>query len=755
MLNRLRLTLALLALILLLPTAALCEGTKEDGKQPKDAPDATPPKTDKPAPPVPKDAPKAPTKVAVDQAASPAPVPAGMTFVQGGLVHIGTDQAYLDGLLAGRPPEHRKIFLYETPVHGEFLRPYFIGKFEVSNAQYLRFLQDSATSYDTSNGGLANLDEIAAYLVRLSKDQQHERHQIVWQQLYFTNKDAIWKAFKKTIEKFIVKRADGEVDEVATARKFRFEPLPRTLKLKFYTLRPPTNWPSATPPADEEDHPVRFVSYNDVEKFCEWAGVHVPLETEWEWAARGPQGYVFPWGNDWPKNEIYANWGGKVIDSRYMPMTLPVAAHDGSAPAKAAKAEKAEKGKEAPLNGDGRSWCGCYNMVGNVAEWTGSWFQKYPTAKFTHSRMGRYVKVIRGGAAPDLEMLVLRPACRNYIGAGPEAPPYPENDFEWVGFRVASYMKSGRDVLAPIVRRATRPRKIKHSYLDEERFTGAVTRNWVEPGAEPDNHLYVLGRSNAVVLIPNASFLREDGLELMRRAWKRPTSYKSARGIKKKSETEHPFWALGVLHTDIGLEGVQVRKPEEIVVPDADGAKAPKKKKKKKKGRRGRGRARAPLTIEGTCPAGTYVLGIWFGRLTIMTPGKEFVCFVPLLKGQKLAYEVTKVKPEDVVAPTLKVDPELDWADLTFDMPLGGRGTAPDVRLKVTARLTFEVGSLEAAGTWVQEDPACELTTKLRKAYDEATQAGKKKHGKKKSTKKPTPKKPAPKKDAKAAPEKK
>ncbi len=734
MLNRMRLALALLALLLVLPTAALCEGTKEDGKQPKDTPDAAPPKAEQPK----TEAPPKAAKVVYKQAPSPAPVPSGMAFIEAGLVRIGTDQAYLDGILEGRPPEHRRIFLYETPYHMVFLRPYFIGRFEVTNAQYLRFLRDSATVYDTAGGGLANLDEIAAYLVRLSKDQQKERHQIVWQQLYFANKEIIWQAFKKNLAKFVVKRADGEVDEIATARKFRFEPLPRTLKLKFYTMRPPTNWPSMTPPPGEEDHPVRFVSYNDVEKFCEWAGLHVPLESEWEWAARGPRGYAFPWGNDWPQNEIYANWGGKIIDSRYMPMTLPVAARDGANP----HGKKDEHGRALPIDGDGRSWCGCYQMVGNVAEWTGSWFQRYPTAKATHSFMGHYVKVIRGGAAPDLEKLVLRPACRNYIGAGPEAPPYPENRFKWVGFRTASYMKSGRDQLGPIVRRVTRPKKVKLAHLDQERFIGAITRNWVEPGAEPDNHVYVLGRSHAVVVIPNASFLRDDGLELMRRAWKRPSSYKSARGIKKKSETEHPFWTLGVLHTDIGLEGVQVRKPEEPVEPGDPDAKDGKKKKKKKKGRRRRGRAKAPLTVEGTCPPGTYVLGIWFGRVTIMTPAKEFVCFVPLMEGQKLAYEVTKVKPADAPPATLKVDPELDWADLSFDMPLGGRGTATDVRLAVKTRLSFEVGSLEAAGTWIQEDPARKLTSTLRAAYDEA-QAAAKKAPKKPAAKGPKKKDPA------------
>ena len=59
------------------------------------------------------------------------------------------------------------------------------------------------------------------------------------------------------------------------------------------------------------------------------------------------------------------------------------------------------------------------------------------------------------------------------------------------------------------------------------------------------------------------------------------------------------------------------------------------------------------------------------------------------------------------------VDPELDWADFEYDIPLGGKSMDEDVRLIVRGRLQFEVGSLEVAGTWIQEDPAGEITKRL------------------------------------------
>ena len=684
------------------------EPAKPDGEpaEPDDEP-AEP--EDEPVPAEP--APEAPAEddpraaLAAEQGEPPTAVPAGMAYVRAGRVWIGTEREALASLLANRPADHRKLFNFEVPYHAHFLRPYFIGKYEVTNAQYHRFLQDTAVEYDTASGSLANLDEIAAHLANLSKDQQQHPKQTVWLQIYYANKDAIWAAFADRLADLQAKRPDDTIDEYATARKFRFEPLPRTLKLKFYSLRPPTNWPDMDPPRGQEDHPVRFVSYNDAERFAEWAGMHLPSEQEWEWAARGPLSPTFPWGNAWPPNALYANWGGKIVDSRYEPTTLAVASRDG---------RNTGGDREAPLDGDGRSWVGCHHMVGNVAEWTGSWFEPYPDNAAKHTFMGRYIKVIRGGGAGDGEMLVVRPACRNWVGGGPDAPPYPENAFQWVGFRLAAYMRSGQDQLKPIVRRAVDAKRMKEEMLDLTGYVGSVTRNWVEPAATPDNHVYVRGRSHAIVLIPQDSFLREQGMLDMEKAWKGPSSFKTGAGLSKKSETDDPFFTVGVLHTDIKLEPVLVRKPE-------DETEDPKKKA------RGRGRARAPDTMPGSCPPGTYIMACWFGRLALLTPSTEFVCFLQTPRGEDKkwsAFDVEKVDADKLAAPTLKVDADLDWADFRFNIALGGKGTDEKLRVIIQGRLLFEVGGLDAAGSWIQEDPAAALTAELRAAHEAATAAG-------------------------------
>jgi formylglycine-generating enzyme required for sulfatase activity len=122
--------------------------------------------------------------------------------------------------------------------------------------------------------------------------------------------------------------------------------------------------------ASRLDHPVVHVSWNDARAFCDWAGMRLPTEAEWEFAARGGlSGANYPWGDELtPSGRHMCNiWQGEFpkwnsMEDGYL----------GTAPARAY-----------PPNG-----YGLYNMVGNVWEWCADWFCKDET-------VGR---VIRGGS---------------------------------------------------------------------------------------------------------------------------------------------------------------------------------------------------------------------------------------------------------------------------------------------------------------------------------------------------------------------
>jgi len=119
-----------------------------------------------------------------------------------------------------------------------------------------------------------------------------------------------------------------------------------------------------------DSHPVVFVSLRDCEAFAAWAAqqtgkpLRLPTEAEWEYAARGPDNNVYPWGDAWD------NHRANHRDKRLKPLGPPDWKYSGSddgfaftAPAGAYR---------------NQSWCGALDLAGNVLQWCADAYEPYP-----------------------------------------------------------------------------------------------------------------------------------------------------------------------------------------------------------------------------------------------------------------------------------------------------------------------------------------------------------------------------------------
>ena len=176
-------------------------------------------------------------------------------------------------------------------------------------------------------------------------------------------------------------------------------------------------WAHRWAPPRRRRHPAVYVTWYDARAYCQWLReitgkpYRLPSEAEWEKAARGAEGQIYPWGHTWDANRCNIQGEAEAKDTR------PVHAHP-----------------------HGASPYGLLDMVGNIWEWTSSlWGMELDTPTYTYPydpQDGRedltaplHVRRVLRGVSFYNDRPMARCAARYRY--------HPRNRFDSVGFRVA------------------------------------------------------------------------------------------------------------------------------------------------------------------------------------------------------------------------------------------------------------------------------------------------------------------------------
>jgi formylglycine-generating enzyme required for sulfatase activity len=118
-----------------------------------------------------------------------------------------------------------------------------------------------------------------------------------------------------------------------------------------------------------DDFPVVWVTQGQAADYCAWVGGWLPTEAEWEYAARGPEARLFPWGDEFDGTRL------NYCDASSAAGMRDAELNDGFT-------------ETAPVGSfpSGISWCGALDMAGNVREWVADWFGYYPKGRQVNPR---------------------------------------------------------------------------------------------------------------------------------------------------------------------------------------------------------------------------------------------------------------------------------------------------------------------------------------------------------------------------------